>query len=125
MKQRKIMNELSVLALLIVLSVVAINPIGVSVLRRQASRQNISFSQSLDGAIKQAIAELTQEQTKLALQKADVTEIAFRISKLMHFSIPSELADQRSAYKQVMGLRLEAWKAITATAKNVWLLNNS
>ena len=111
MKQRKIMNELSVLALLIVLSVVAINPIGVSVLRRQASRQNISFSQSLDGAIKQAIAELTQEQTKLALQKADVTEIAFRIS--------------RSAYKQVMGLRLEAWKAITATAKNVWLLNNS
>ena len=105
MKQRKIMNELSVLALLIVLSVVAINPIGVSVLRRQASRQNISFSQSLDGAIKQ--------------------EIAFRISKLMHFSIPSELADQRSAYKQVMGLRLEAWKAITATAKNVWLLNNS
>lgn len=111
-------RESWVIIMLIILSSVWLNP-------SQVRAREFKFEQKsqLDIKVKQAIYELTKEQSKLMIKKGEVVELERQISQLVNLNVAHGNSEVRSAQKKLMAIRLEGWRAARIAAKNMWILN--
>ena len=146
MKRKKIVKDLSIVFVIIFLSYTVIVPLRIQAqdvsptptVQAAKNRWGRQIDQ-LESALQKAISQLSQKEASLTQQinastmdtnkaKAAVKSLDEQINALKLLKIPenpTELSELNSINKQLMTIRLQAWKDVTAASKELWTLNQN